>query len=65
MTSGLGTAALLSPQRGTAADRNSAETQHRHPDSADGAKTNRASEYGIMVTVEPVGDPAARIPRYA
>ena len=59
MTSGQGTAVPLSPQWGTVADGYSMGTQHRHPDGADGAKLERASDYRLLALAEPGGDPAA------
>ena len=50
--------AAPSPQRGTAADRESSETQHRHPD---GARTEHGAlvrrEYSLLAPAEPAGDP--------
>ena len=47
------------PQRGTAVGVDSKLTLHRHPNGADGARPDRASEYSLLVTEEPAGDPAA------
>ena len=52
-------AARPSPQQGTAANKNSAGTQHRHPNSANGARPERASKYILLAPAEPAGDPDA------
>ena len=59
MTSGPGLLAPSSPQRVTAADGDSAGTHHRHTNSADGARTERAIKYGLLALAEPAGDPAS------
>ena len=59
MTSGPGPVAPSIPQQVTAADRDSAGIQHRHPDSANSARRGHASEYSLLALVEPAGDPAA------
>ena len=56
----LGPAAPPIPQRGTAADKDSAETLHRHPYGArakHGALARR--KYGLLAPAETAGDPAA------
>ena len=59
MTSGPGPAALPIPQRDTVVGRGSEVRPHRQPDGVDGARPERASEYGLLVTKEPAGYPAA------
>ena len=63
ITHGPGTTASTSPQRGTAADDDSAEPQQRHSDSADRAGHENGIQsrrkYGILKLEETAGDPAA------
>ena len=63
MTSGPGTAAALRPQRGKAADRDSLEKLHRHPDGTDGARPKQGAltrcECSLLAPAEPAGNPAA------
>ena len=62
MTSGLGTAALPIPQRGTVENSGREMRPHSHLDSANGARPERTSKYVLLEPTEPVepaGDPAA------
>ena len=59
MTSGPGLETPPSPQWGMSAYTVREVRPHRHPDGADGAMPERASEYGIMEPADPTGDPAA------
>ena len=59
MTTGPGPEALPSPQRGTTAVRGNEVRPHRHPDVADSARPERASEYGLLALAERAGDPSA------
>ena len=63
MMFGPGTAAPPIPQLGTAADKDSMGTLHRHSDGADGARPENGMElrrkYGLLAPEEPAGDPAA------
>ena len=62
MPHGPGTAALLSPQRGTVADRYRAGPMHRHYDSANGARPENGiqlrRDYSLLTPEELVSDPA-------
>ena len=62
MPRGSGTAAPLRPQRDTAADRDSTGTLHRHPDGANGTRSENGMksrcEYGFLAPEEPAGNPS-------
>ena len=67
MESGQEPAAPQSPQWGTTEGRRGEVRPHRHPDSADGPRTEHGAlaqrEHGLLAPEEPTGNPAAVEPQ--
>ena len=59
----MGTSAPPHPQWGTAADKDSAGSMHRHTNGADSARPKNGMhtrrEYGLLAPTEPAENPAA------